>query len=419
MSFYPNSPKKLVLITLIVLSGLTGMMAVVVFQSNRGNSPTQTRNQSITPTEQVGLIRTPTPFFTLPQPTTNPPIRLPETGISPTRIVSTATITQPQPATATLSLTLTGTSTSFVPKAALPTALHTATNSIPQPLNVDPVQPCTDKAAFFGDVTIPDNTPFFQNVPFVKTWRIRNEGTCTWGAGYTLVFFGGNAMDGAFSNPVPEIAPGEVGDISVNLRSPASAGTFTGYWVFQNPAGKRFGVNSNGVDTIWVKIGVRGFDEQKTPAPVVGGVSASTPPAGCAAQENKGYEEEILEQINQERQKAGLQALRVSPLLSKAAFLHSQDMGCNRFVDHVGSNGSTWYNRINSQGYSYSTATENIYVGDPQMGGNPAGAMKWWMNSKIHRENILSARVTEIGIGYAYIPTSPYKGYYTLKFARP
>ena len=55
---------------------------------------------------------------------------------------------------------------------------------------------CADTAAFFGDVTIPDGTAFKQNQPLVKTWRVRNEGTCTWGPAYSLIFYGGDQMNG-------------------------------------------------------------------------------------------------------------------------------------------------------------------------------------------------------------------------------
>ena len=48
-------------------------------------------------------------------------------------------------------------------------------------------------------------------------------------------------------------------NISVSLKSPPSGGTFTSLWEFQNPSGTRFGVNSGGIDQIWVKIGVSIF----------------------------------------------------------------------------------------------------------------------------------------------------------------
>ena len=48
----------------------------------------------------------------------------------------------------------------------------------------------------------------------------------------------------------------------------------------------------------------------------------------------------------------------------------------------------------------------------------PTMAMNWWMNSEVHRNNILSAKLTQIGIAYALNPQTG-AGYYTLVFAVP
>jgi uncharacterized protein YkwD len=94
-------------------------------------------------------------------------------------------------------------------------------------------------------------------------------------------------------------------------------------------------------------------------------------------------------------------------------------MACNDFISHNGSDGSTWYDRIKAQGYAnYSSARENIYVGNPAFGGDAQGAFTWWMNSKIHHDNILYPTVTELGIAYVFNQNSTYAGYYTLDLAR-
>jgi len=41
------------------------------------------------------------------------------------------------------------------------------------------------------------------------------------------------------------------------------------------------------------------------------------------------------------------------------------------------------------------------------------------MNSQIHRDNILEARMSDIGVGYVFNADSEYGGYYTVNFARP
>jgi uncharacterized protein YkwD len=286
----------------------------------------------------------------------------------------------------------------------------------PQPVEATP-RGCNDLAAFFGDVTIPDNTPFEQNTPFTKTWAIRNEGTCTWDGNYALVFAGGDPMNGPLSAPLPQTQPGEVMKISVDLTSPVQGGLYTGYYEFINPEGRRFGVNSGGVDSIWVTISVRWYKPGESEPSAGIPVTAQNP--SCGYSENSSYVSQLLELINQARANQGLSSLELDSRLSAAAMKHSIDMGCQGFLDHVGSDGSKYGQRVKAEGYNYSYVSENIYAGSPDFGGNAQGAFDWWMNSTVHRNNILSTKVSQIGIGYASVPGSPYGGYYTLNFARP
>ena len=305
---------------------------------------------------------------------------------------------------------------------------------------------CTNVAGYFGDVTIPDGTAFKQKQSFIKTWRIRNEGTCVWGQGYAVVFQSGDQMSGPLSAPMPAAAPGEIIDISVNMVAPPSGGTFTGFWDFQTPNGSRFGTGSSGHDQLWVKIGVTIFDAEGTSIPVgstpvattrgqgagspvtssatsssptSSNAASSTPGAGCAPQPNPVYDQHILEKINAARTQAGLNALVLNPKLSAAALVHSVDLACNHFVDHTGSDGSTWYTRITAQGYNWSWASENTYVGNPAFGGTPDGAFTWWMNSKIHHDTIFSTKFNEVGVAYVFLPGSDWGGYYNVEFAHP
>ncbi len=100
---------------------------------------------------------------------------------------------------------------------------------------------CTLNASFVADVTVPDNTEFAPGESFVKTWRIRNSGTCNWGPGFKLVFVGGDAMGGPASVDVPPTAAGSTVDISVNLVAPNAPGTYRGDWRLQSDTGLLFG----------------------------------------------------------------------------------------------------------------------------------------------------------------------------------
>lgn len=52
------------------------------------------------------------------------------------------------------------------------------------------------------------------------------------------------------------VAPGETVDISVNLTAPERTGEYLGFWQFENPSGRRFGVGNSGIELVWVKVHV-------------------------------------------------------------------------------------------------------------------------------------------------------------------
>jgi uncharacterized protein YkwD len=280
---------------------------------------------------------------------------------------------------------------------------------------------CQEKAAYYGDVTVPDDTFFKQGESFTKTWRFRNEGSCTWTPDYKVVFYGGEIMDAALSNPFPNtVPPGEQVDISIDMKAPTRGGPFQSVWGFEDPNGVRFGTGSAGSDLFWVKIDVRFLDQNDQPQPDPGSQPPPPAPTGCSAQADNGVQAQVFQLINQMRSSNGLNPLSLNGALSAAALVHSTDMACHNFISHSGSDGSSWADRISAQGYQFSTyPLENIYVGDPQFGGDAQGAVTWWINSQVHRDNILNDRVTETGVGYVYDTNSEYGGYYTMVFAQP
>lgn len=140
----------------------------------------------------------------------------------------------------------------------------------------------------------------------------------------------------------------------------------------------------------------------------------TSPPSACAASGNAGYEQTLFSLINQERANQGLSALNWQSQLATAASVHSTDMACNNFFSHTGSNGSTFDQRIRAQGYSFSSAAENLFAG-----GGPQDAFTAWMNSPGHRANMLNPNLQEIGIGYMYNGGTTYGGYYTANFGTP
>jgi hypothetical protein len=144
---------------------------------------------------------------------------------------------------------------------ATPTPTQTATATPPStatPLPTPTPVACTDRASFVGDVTIADGTNLPAAASFVKTWRLRNSGTCTWTPSYSLAFAGGHSMAGPAAIPLPaSVVPGATVDLSLPLTAPASDGLYRGEWQLRNAQGEPFGSGTAGDQRLWVQIAVR------------------------------------------------------------------------------------------------------------------------------------------------------------------
>ena len=101
---------------------------------------------------------------------------------------------------------------------------------------------CDNRSAFVTDVTVPDNTEMSPGERFVKTWRVRNSGTCPWSTSYQLVFIHGQQLGGTSVVPLSqEVAAGRIVDLSVNLTAPLEPGTYHSTWQLSTPDGTLFG----------------------------------------------------------------------------------------------------------------------------------------------------------------------------------
>lgn len=117
--------------------------------------------------------------------------------------------------------------------------------------NVTPVATATPipcNRPRFQSETIPDGTQMKSEESFVKSWRIRNDGTCTWNTNYKFVFSQGDRMGGQqVQNLSAQVVPGEMADFTVNLKAPKEDGVYKGYWKLQSDEGEYFG-------NYWVEI---------------------------------------------------------------------------------------------------------------------------------------------------------------------
>ena len=99
-------------------------------------------------------------------------------------------------------------------------------------LSIDPVT---------VDVNIPDGTIMSPGQDFVKTWRVKNSGSCPWGEGYQLVYAGyADDMSGQFQPLTEVVQPGQEVELSVQFTAPDAVGEYVSAWQMQNPAGVEF-----------------------------------------------------------------------------------------------------------------------------------------------------------------------------------
>ena len=161
---------------------------------------------------------------------------------------ATSTIAPP-PASATPIIFATNTPIQTTPLP--PTATLIPPSSTPVPV------PC-DRGSFVEDVTVPDDTVMAPGATFVKTWRLKNNGSCTWNSSYALVFDSGDSMGGPAASQLTSgsIAPGATIDVSVSLKAPDASGTYRGNWKLRNSAGVVFGIGTNADKPFWVQIKV-------------------------------------------------------------------------------------------------------------------------------------------------------------------
>lgn len=116
---------------------------------------------------------------------------------------------------------------------------------------------CTNRALFVEDITIRDNMHVEGGASFIKTWRLRNDGTCIWNRSYSLTFFRGERMGAPTTISLSEIVqPGQAVDISIDMTAPKSLGMHQGFWRLQTEKGDYFGIGSSGDHSFWVKITV-------------------------------------------------------------------------------------------------------------------------------------------------------------------
>ncbi len=109
------------------------------------------------------------------------------------------------------------------------------------------------------------------------------------------------------------------------------------------------------------------------------------------------YQKQVLNLVNAERTKRGLNALTLDAKLSNVATIKSQDMINKNYFDHNSPTYGSPFDMMKQFGISYRSAGENIAEGQR----SPQEVMNAWMNSEGHRKNILNPNFTKLGVGVA------------------
>lgn len=112
---------------------------------------------------------------------------------------------------------------------------------------VPPTQVSCDNMAYVDDVTIPDNSSVAPGSKFVKTWKVRNNGQCTWTTNYRLIYgWAANWTEIVASPPgyvvlTKSVEPGAEYEVSVTLTAPVKSGVYLAAFRLQNDKGYNFG----------------------------------------------------------------------------------------------------------------------------------------------------------------------------------
>ena len=113
------------------------------------------------------------------------------------------------------------------------------------------------------------------------------------------------------------------------------------------------------------------------------------------------YRQEVLDRVNVERAKYGLQPLVMGDAkLTAAAQQRAEEIATVN--SHVRPNGTKWYTVLSEYGVTDAAAGENAAWGSV----SPEEVVNAWMNSEGHRANILDPEARAMGVGYYYNSSS-------------
>jgi hypothetical protein len=130
----------------------------------------------------------------------------------------------------------------------------------------------------------------------------------------------------------------------------------------------------------------------------------------------------IVEMTNAFRKQNALHDLRPNPTLTAAARAFAEYLAKTGKFAHE-ADGRQPHQRAEAQGYKYCFIAENLALNMDSRGFETQGlakqAMDGWKQSPGHRENLLRANLTEIGVAVARVPDKNPKFVSVQLFGRP
>jgi len=107
--------------------------------------------------------------------------------------------------------------------------------------------------------------------------------------------------------------------------------------------------------------------------------------------------------------------LALSEPLRHAALSHARDMAARSVLTHLGHDGTTTADRVSRSGYRWRATAENVAAGQP----TPERVVADWVDSPQHCANLMDPEFREMGVGYAFEPSSEKGIYWAQVFAAP
>ena len=144
-----------------------------------------------------------------------------------------------------------------------------------------------------------------------------------------------------------------------------------------------------------------------SPAPTVKPAASPSPaPTVILTASDDDYNSGMLELVNQYRQQAGLNTLKYSSKLQKAADIRAREIVT--LFDHTRPNGASCSTAVTDDGISFSAFGENIFMCSGVSNVTSKLIFDAWMDSPSHRENILREGFTDMCIGIYSVGGSTY-----------